>query len=171
MSHNCLGCQEDFIPRRNVPNQRFCNNSECQRKRRAQWQHRKLNEDADYREHQKKAKRHWRERHPEYMRTYRQKHPLYRDLDNQQRRKRRARASSSARVVDVAVTQDAVKMDACTNERVAMPIESGYYRLCAVKVGTEGNAVKMDECMCGALVQLFVVKEDSAFLPVHGAAP
>ena len=156
MGHACLSCQESLVPRPNIPAQRFCGKKECQQKRRAQWQRQKLLEDADYREHQKKAKGNWREKHRDYMRNYRRNHPAYRERDRQQRRERRR---STAEVAVTAGMPTAVKMDACTSEPSATPIESGYFRVCRVYGAQNRSAVKMDVCPCGSLVQLVVVQE------------
>ena len=165
MSHRCLGCQKDFLPRPNVPEQRYCSSRECQRKRRADWQRRKLLQDADYREHQKKAKSNWREQHRDYMRAYRRNNPAYRERERLRRRESRKQTHIAG------VTprdQCAVKMDACTSEKTFVPIESGYFHVCRVP---GGNAVKMDECPYGSIVQLVVVKENRSFTALHGAAP
>lgn len=167
MGHACLNCRVDFVPRPNIPGQLFCDKKECQQKRRAQWQRQKLLEDADYREHQKKAKGNWIEQHRHYMRGYRRNHPAYCERDRQQRRERR-------RAAEVAVTADmpsAVKMDAWTSEPAVTPMESGYFRVCRVHGAQGGSAVKMDVCPCGSLVQLVVVQEDRARTHVGGGAP
>ena len=165
MSRTCLGCREDFIPRNNVPSQRYCGRKECQRKRRSDWQRRKMAEDADYWEHQEKARKNWKEHHRDYMRRYRQSHPTYRERENRQRRERRQRAAGVGVTADM---QCAVNMDVCMSEKLATPIESGYFRVCRVGAG---SAVKMDECLCGSLVQLVVVKEDRALIPAQVGAP
>jgi len=165
MSHQCLGCHKDFIPRPNVADQQYCSGEACQRKRRADWQRRKLAQDADYREHQKKAKINWRDRHRDYMRDYRRNHPEYRDRERLQRRERRKQAPKTGVTPS---TQCAVKMDVCTSEKASAPIESGYFRVCRV---LDGHAVKMDECRYGSLVQMVVVQENRTVPTVHGAAP
>jgi hypothetical protein len=169
MRHVCkgVGCQQDFVPRPNIPNQQYCGKPACQRERRAQWQRRKLAEDPDYREHQRKAKGNWREQHRNYMRSYRQSHPDYQQRDRQQRRDRRKRTA----VAVTTETPSAVNMDACTSEPVVTPLESGYFRVCRVSsVGSE-RAVKMDVCPYGSLVQLVMVKEDRTIVPGNGGAP
>lgn len=165
MGQVCVSCHDDFIPRFNIHGQRFCGKKECQRKRRAQWQRKKLLEDADYREHQKKARENWRGEHRDYMRAYRRTHPAYRERDRQQRRERRKRTR------EVADIPGAVKMDAWTSDAAATPIESGYFRICRVYGAQDGGAVKMDACPWGSLVQLVVVQEDRRRPHAHDGAP
>jgi hypothetical protein len=54
------------------------------------------------------------------------------------------------------------------SEKAATPIETGYFRVCRV---VNAGAVKMDVCAYGSLVQLIVVREDSACVPAWGRAP
>jgi hypothetical protein len=99
------------------------------------------------------------------MRDYRRNNPAYRNRERRQRRVRRERA---AEVGVTAVSPSAVKMDACMSEKAATPIETGYFRVCRV---VNAGAVKMDVCAYGSLVQLIVVREDSACVPAWGRAP
>jgi hypothetical protein len=169
MRHVCKGvdCRQDFVPRPNIPNQQYCGKPACQRERRAQWQRRKLAEDPDYREHQRKAKGNWREKHCAYMRNYRRSHPDYQQRDRLQRRDRRRRTAVSV----ATETHSAVNMDACTSEPVVTPLESGYFRVCRVSSVGSARAVNMDVRPCGSLVQLVVVKEDRMIVPSNGGAP
>jgi len=173
MSRECMGCHQYFVPRKNVPAQTFCSEKVCQKKRRAEWQRKKLSSDHDYRENQEKANKNWRERHRDYMRNYRQNHPQYREKDRLERRRRHKRAASATAIPAegsvTAVEKCAVNMDACTSEKLPpMPINSGYFRVCRV---CGANAVNMDECSSGYLVQLVVVKEDKADACTRGGLP
>jgi hypothetical protein len=87
----CAACGDLFVPRRNVPQQRYCSKPACQRTRRQRWQRQKLKTDADYRANQAAAQRRWRERHRAYWRRYRQSRPEYaeRNPDRQGERNRR----------------------------------------------------------------------------------
>ena len=122
----CAGCGELFVPRPNVPHQRYCSNSDCQRTRRRRWQREKLKADADYRANQAAAQRRWRERHPEYWRVYRQSHPQYTATNRERQRERnrwRRLAATGPSPPPVA------KRDVCT---VETPPVSGTYRLIPV---------------------------------------
>jgi hypothetical protein len=131
----CAGCGELFVPRPNVPHQRYCSTPDCQRTRRRCWQREKLQADADYRANQAAAQRRWRESHPDYWRVYRARHPEYsaRNRAEQRERNRRRR---------LAVTGPSppgiVKMDVCA---VETPPVSGTYRLIPVP---EAGVAKMN---------------------------
>ncbi len=131
----CVACGGAFIPRRNVPDQQYCSNAQCQRERRRRWQRAKLRSDPDYRANQAAAQRRWRQRHPEYWRKYRQNHPEYTRANRQQQRQRnrhRGLAQSAPAPAEIA------KMDAYEVKTV---VRSGTYRL--IPVSGEGIA-KMD---------------------------
>ena len=87
-TRRCLGCKRRFVPRAQVPNQRYCAEPSCQQVRRRQWRKQKRQTDADYRANQAQAQRRWRERHPEYWRGYRQDHPEYVERNRRQQRQR-----------------------------------------------------------------------------------
>lgn len=65
----CAACGWRFVPRRNVPEQRYCSKPQCQRTRRRRWQREKLQVDPDYQANQAAAQQRWRERHREYWRA------------------------------------------------------------------------------------------------------
>lgn len=73
----CAHCGREFTPNPRVKKQRYCPNKACQRARRAVWQRRKLAEDPDYQDNQRRCKKEWQERHPGYSRFYRNKRPEY----------------------------------------------------------------------------------------------
>jgi hypothetical protein len=114
----CAACGEAFRPRSQVPDQKYCSASACQRARRRRWQRAKLQSDADYRENQARAQRAWVQGHRDYWREYRRTHPQYcesnRVATRQRQRERRRRAAQFA------------KMDA---SRAVSCVPSGTYRL------------------------------------------
>lgn len=131
----CAACGCLFVPRRNVPLQRYCAKRACQRTRRRRWQRQKLKADADYRANQAAAQQRWRERHPDYWRRYRQSHPEYATRNRERQRQRnRHRRSAGTRPSPPRIA----KMDAY---HAQIPVRSGTYRL--VPVTAEGVA-KMD---------------------------
>lgn len=122
----CAGCGGLFVPRPNVPHQRYCSKPDCQRTRRRHWQREKLKTDADYRANQAAAQRRWRERHPEYWRVYRQSHPQYTATNRERQRERnrlRRLAATGPSPPPVA------KMD---EYPIETPPVSGTYRLIPV---------------------------------------
>jgi hypothetical protein len=86
----CQGCGLPFEVRPQTPEQRFCPSPECQRRRRREWQQKRLATDADYRENQTRAQRTWAATHPEYWRTYRNLHPAYSTRNREQQKRRNA---------------------------------------------------------------------------------
>lgn len=128
----CAACGGLFVPRRNVPQQRYCSNPACQRTRRRRWQRQKLKADADYRANQAAAQQRWRERHPDYWRRYRQAHPEYAERNREQQRVRNRRGRSAGTGPS---PPPIAKMDAYRSKK---PIHSGTYRL--VPVTAEGVA-------------------------------
>jgi hypothetical protein len=115
----CAACGGAFRPRSQVPAQKYCSKSACQRARRRRWQRAKRQSDADYRENQARAQRAWAQGHRDYWREYRRTHPQYCESNRlaarQRQRKRRRR-----RVAQFA------KMDA---SRAVSRVPSGTYRL------------------------------------------
>lgn len=73
----CAHCGKEFNPSPRVKNQRYCGNTACQKARRAAWQRRKLKEDRDYRDNQKRCQREWQKHNSGYYRSYRESHPAY----------------------------------------------------------------------------------------------
>lgn len=70
----CVCCRTRFTPSRN-PNQYYCANSTCQKKRRCRYQQKKLSNDTDYRSNQRAAEKNWHTRHPAYWQKYRNHNP------------------------------------------------------------------------------------------------
>ena len=131
----CAACGGLFVPRRNVPQQRYCSKPACQRTRRQRWQRHKLKSDADYRANQAAAQRRWRERHPDYWRRYRQTHPEYaaHNRERQRTRNRRRRSAGTGPSPPPIANMDAY--------RSQKPFRSGTYRLIPVMAG---EVAKMD---------------------------
>lgn len=98
----CAACGTFFLPRPQIPGQRYCSAAECQRERRRRWQQLHLRTDDDYRENQARSCSAWSQRHSDYWRRYREAHPAYaarnRDLQRirNQRRKLIAKMDASA---------------------------------------------------------------------------
>jgi hypothetical protein len=122
----CAACGCRFMPRHNVPQQRYCSKRACQRTRRRRWQRQKLKTDADYRANQAAAQRRWRERHPDYWRRYRQRCPEYAERNREQQRQhnRQRRSAGTGPSPPPIANMDAY--------RPQKPIRSGTYRLVPV---------------------------------------
>ncbi len=71
----CEHCKEKRVKNPRVKNQRFCSKPECQRKRKALWQEKKMRTDPDYRDNQQQSKKNWAENNPGYWKDYREKNP------------------------------------------------------------------------------------------------
>ncbi len=84
----CASCHNLFHPRPQSPEQAFCSAVECQRERKRRWQKARRALDADYRDNEVQANRHWRIHNPDYWREYRRKHPQYVTRNRQQQRER-----------------------------------------------------------------------------------
>ena len=115
-TRRCAACGEAFRPRPQVPDQKYCSASACQRARRRRWQRAKRQNDADYRENQARAQRTWVQGHRDYWREYRRRHPQYCESNRlaARQRERQRRAAQFA------------KMDA---SRAVSRVPSGTYRL------------------------------------------
>lgn len=110
----CACCGQTFLPRPQTPNQTYCSLPDCQRARKRQWHHDKIQSDPDYQGNQRDAQRAWLERHPDYWRHYRDTHPEYAG-----RNRGRQRNGGSGNNVTLA------KMDACQ----LPPLAPGLYRI------------------------------------------
>ena len=128
VKRRCAACGCLFVPRSNVPHQRYCSKRACQCTRRRRWQRDKLKNDADYRANQAAARLRWRERHPDYWRGYRQRHPdaTERNREQQRVRNRRRPVAGAGRSSPVIA-----KMAEYSVEK---PVFSGTYRMLPVAV-------------------------------------
>jgi len=86
----CLACGQSFTPRPCVRRQQYCSAVECQKTRRRLTQKRKMAEDPDYRDNQKRAQKQWRDSHPSYWRDYRAANPEYAQRNRERQRDRNA---------------------------------------------------------------------------------
>lgn len=131
----CAGCGQRFVPRAQVPNQRYCSAASCQQARRRHWLAQKRQTDPDYRANQAQAQRRWAAGQRGYWRAYRQTHPEYvqRNRDQQRQRDRRRRSES---LTDA--EGDLAKSDA-SPAKSRLP--SGRYRLIPV---TPSDLAKMN---------------------------
>lgn len=122
----CAGCGRAFVPRPQVPTQRYCAAKGCQRERRRRWQATKRREDPDYQANQAAAQRRWLARHRGYWRGYRATHPesteRNRCAQRERNEKRRAKAAHG-------VAAPIAKSDA---SGAISPLSSGTYRLMAL---------------------------------------
>jgi len=145
----CASCGEPFRPRAQVPQQRYCSKTSCQRERRRRWHQDKLRSDEDYRANQVQAQQAWAGRNGDYWREYRAGHPDYTERNRleQRRRDRGRRATHLA------------KMDASTPLHA---VPSGTYRLLPE---TGGDLAKMDAWT----VKITVISRDYALGGEAGA--
>jgi hypothetical protein len=119
MSKRCAACGQIFRPRPQVPNQAYCSDPECQRKRRQRWQQEKRQNDPDYRDNDSRYNKNWVADNPDYWGQYRIDHPGYTEKNRelQQIRNQKNRKATIAKV-DASVTY--------------FPLPSGRYRLTPV---------------------------------------
>jgi hypothetical protein len=130
ITRRCIACGSLFQPRSQIPNQRYCSTSVCQRERRRRWQRQHLHGDPDYRENQARAQASWRARHPDYWRHYRATHPAYRERNCAMQRERNSRTHS----------EPVANMDVSPLSR---PLASGFYIL---RRTVEPAVAKMNAC-------------------------
>ena len=123
----CLACGQFFKPRPQIPNQSYCSEPYCQKKRKRQWQQNKLLTDPSYKENQNRSQQAWIDRNPDYWRNYRESHPEYVKLNRSMQQARNAKAKA-ARIA---------KMDVSTSTSI---LPSGTYQLTPVG---DGNIAKM----------------------------
>lgn len=84
----CAACGRLFVPRLQIPNQRFCSDPACQRERRRRTQaERRANKPAT-RANDAQYRRDWRIKNPDYWKRYRATHPEYAERNRIQQRKR-----------------------------------------------------------------------------------
>jgi hypothetical protein len=92
----CICCRARFTPLRN-PNQCYCANPACQKKRRCKYQKQKMKQDNDYRANQRASERNWHKRHPDYWRHYRKGHhqQIIKNRDAQRERDKKRRTKGT----------------------------------------------------------------------------
>ena len=129
----CQACGKEFTPHPSVPRQQYCSAVECQRTRRRRTQKRKMAEDPDYRDNQRRAQKHWRDSNGNYWRSYRAGHPEYVQRNRERQRGRNSRLRGQGpRPLAIA------KMYELPRE---FPLISGRFRLIPLGDGV----AKMDE--------------------------
>ena len=120
-SRRCTACGHAFRPRPQVPQQKYCPTSDCQRERRRFWQKVKRESDPDYRDNQARAQQAWLERNPDYWREYRRTHPEYRERNRLLQRERNDQRTKSL----------IARMDGSMPE---LPLTSGIYRISRMRL-------------------------------------
>jgi hypothetical protein len=70
----CRFCQQSFEASKFHLEQSVCGQGGCQRRRRAEYHHRRITTDPEYAEVVRDSRRKWRQAHPGYQKTYRQSH-------------------------------------------------------------------------------------------------
>lgn len=88
MPRRCCSCQQSFHPSKYRPDQSFCSQPDCQRRRRAEYHRRKIETDPVYAGVVKDSRKKWRDSHPDYQRTYRQSHEAAAEQNRQLQRQR-----------------------------------------------------------------------------------
>ena len=87
----CRFCQQSFEPSKFRPDQSVCAEPDCQRRRRAEYHHRKIATDPLYAQVVSDSRKKWRDAHPDYQKSYRQSHPTATVRNRQMQRGRDAR--------------------------------------------------------------------------------
>ena len=87
----CRFCQQSFEPSKFRPDQSVCAEPDCQRRRRAEYHHRKIATDPLYAQVVSDSRKKWRDAHPDYQKSYRQSHPTAAVRNRQMQRGRDAR--------------------------------------------------------------------------------
>lgn len=88
MPRRCCSCQQSFHPSKYRPDQSFCGQPDCQRRRRAEYHRRKIEIDPVYAGVVNDSRKKWRDSHPDYQRTYRQAHEATAERNRQLQRQR-----------------------------------------------------------------------------------
>ena len=76
----CSHCKEKIKPNPRLKgNQQYCNKTDCQRARKRQWKHEKIESDEGFRHKQIEYVKQWQRERPShrYMHDYRLNHPDY----------------------------------------------------------------------------------------------
>ena len=92
LPRSCRSCQQSFEASKYRPDQTFCSQPDCQRRRRTDYHRKQLQTDPEYAQIVRDSQKKWREAHPDYQRRYRQNHaPAVEDNRLQQQRRDRKR--------------------------------------------------------------------------------
>ena len=108
MEKACLSCGQLFKPHPSVRDQKYCSARVCQRRRKRDWEKKKLSQDCDYRINKSASRKRWQSNNPEYWKAYRRKNPskaernrvLQRGRNQQVRLKRSKIAKSDEQKTD-----------------------------------------------------------------------
>lgn len=132
--HVCQYCRSPLTVCRN-PKQHYCNQKECQKRRKNLWRQAKRAQDADYKDNQRQAHQRWQQAHPDYWRQYRKAHPEYanrnRELQRARDQRRTVRQGAHPHPSHLA------KSDATTEK---IDLKPGTYRL----IPLDGYLAKSD---------------------------
>lgn len=91
----CAACGKLFVPRPQIPNQRFCSDHECQCERRRRTQAERRASKPEARVSDAQYRRDWRIKNPDYWKRYRATHPEYAERNRiQPRQRNKARKNS-----------------------------------------------------------------------------
>lgn len=118
----CLHCHRSFFMQHN-PDQQYCSQPSCQKKRKNEWRQHKRRQDSDYRDNQRKADRRWRQKNLTYWQHYRATHQDYVAHNRNQQRQRDERRHLNA---VLATRRHLAKSDASSKNS---PVPSGTYDL------------------------------------------
>ena len=143
MEFVCNFCGHPYQPNPKATNQKYCQKSECKKKRRADWQ-KKMEQDQDYRENQALAYENWKRRNPNYWKEYRNKNPEY-TKNNRLLQKYRNLRRRQASKIQGRSHKEIAKMDSREKKTSISP---GYYKLTPVSeediANMEGIIVKIE---------------------------
>jgi len=121
MPDHCKHCRNPLPSRKRNPGRLFCGRAECQRARKNQWQKKKLRDDPDYRENQKRANKQWRKKNPGYWREYRRNNQEYTEKNRVYSKQRMQLRRQLESLIKMFAKMDASLVDSQGN--------SGYYGL------------------------------------------
>lgn len=144
MSRICPACSKAFDPHRSVPKQKFCSDRNCQRKRKQDWERKKLATDEAYRSNKADSQRSWRARNPDYNREYRRTHPEAVQRNRIKQRERNSRKRKAGTISRDHTLKEGVLI-AKTDELKSL-LEAGLERFGLVPLSESGIA-KSDELL------------------------
>jgi len=88
LPRSCRSCQQSFEASKYRPDQTFCSQPDCQRRRRAEYHRRKIEADPVYAVVVSDSRKKWREAHPDYQKSYRLSHEAAVERNRQLQRQR-----------------------------------------------------------------------------------
>ena len=105
----CRYCQKSFRPSKFQPRQTVCSETDCQRRRRADYHKEKVASDPEYRQVCQDSSRKWRAAHPGYWKQYREEHPA----STQQNREQQKARDRKQRLCQLANNTSALDLKHC----------------------------------------------------------